>query len=175
MASEKILDKKKQIVADLANDLKEAKSIVFIDYRGVSVEQDTALRSEMREAGIVYKVVKNSIVSLAIKECGIEVEEDTFKGPTAIAFSKEDLVAPAQTSKKIAKKFNKFEVKSGIVEGQYVSKDEIIKLADIPSKEVLIAKVLGGFNAPIAGFVNVLNANLTGLVRVLSAISEKKE
>lgn len=175
MPSEKILNKKKQVVADLVEDLKDAQTIVFIDYRGVSVEQDTELRSEMRKEGIVYKVIKNSIVSLAMKECKIEVDEETFKGPTAIAFSKDDLVAPARVSKQIAKKFSKFEIKSGVIEGNHVSKEEIEKVASLPTKEILVSKVLGGLNAPISGFVYVLNANMAGLARVLNAISEQKQ
>ena len=109
MPSEKILGAKKKIVADLVADYKEALSFVFVDARGLTVEQDTALRSEMRKNGVVYKVVKNTTLNLVFKELGIEGLDEMFKGPTAVAYSKEDMMAPAKVSKKFADDFEKLE------------------------------------------------------------------
>ncbi|HEX3029990.1 MAG TPA: 50S ribosomal protein L10 [Clostridia bacterium] len=174
MPSEKTLQEKKQVVQELSNKVKSAKSIVLADYRGLTVEQDTELRSALRKAGIDYKVVKNTLTRFAMKENGLG-EIDTFlNGPTAMAVSDTDPVAPAKVLSEFAKKFEKLELKVGVVEGKVIDVNGIKALADLPSKEVLIAKVLGGFNAPISGFVNVLNGNIRGLVVALNAIAEQK-
>ncbi len=174
MPSEKTLQEKKQVVQELSDKVKAAKGIVLTDYRGLTVEQDTELRSALRKAGIDYKVVKNTLTRFAMNENGLE-EIDTFlNGPTAMAVSDTDPVAPAKVLSEFAKKFDKLELKVGVVEGKVIDVNGIKALADLPSKEVLIAKVLGGFNAPISGFVNVLNGNIRGLVVALNAIAEQK-
>ena len=117
MPSEKILEAKKKIVADLVASYKEAQSFVFVDARGLTVEQDTALRTEMRKNGVNYKVVKNTTLNLVFKELGIEGLDEMFKGPTAVAYSTEDMMAPAKVSKKFADDFEKLSIKGGIIEG----------------------------------------------------------
>ena len=172
--SEAKLQKKKEVVQELTEKIASAKSIVFADYRGLTVEQDTQMRKALREAGIEYKVVKNTLVKFALKENGHDGIDEYFNSPTAMALSDSDPVAPAKIISEYAKKFESLEIKTGIVEGKVVDINAIKELADLPSREVLIAKVLGGFNAPISGLVNVLNGNIRGLVVGLNAIAEKK-
>lgn len=174
MPSEKTLQQKKEVVSGLAEKIKAAKSIVFADYRGLTVEQDTELRSALRKAGVDYKVVKNTLTRFAANQNGLEGLDSYLNGPTAMAVSETDPVAPAKVLAEYAKKYEKLELKAGVVEGRIIDVDGVKALAELPSREVLIAKVLGGFNAPISGFVNVLNANIRGLVVALNAIAEKK-
>lgn len=174
MPSEKILAQKQQVVAELADKLKAAVSGVLVDYKGITVEQDTKLRAELRKAGVYYAVKKNSIISLAAKQVGLDDLESVLSGTTAIAISDTDLTAPAKVLAKFAEGNKNFTLKAGFIEGKAVNAEEIGELAKLPSKEVLVAKFLGSMNAPISGFVNVLNGNLRGLVVALNAIAEKK-
>jgi len=174
MPSEKVLQQKKEIVQQLVEKLKTASAGVLVDYRGLTVEQDTELRRELRKAGVEYKVVKNTLTRFAAKKVGFDELDPKLNGPTSLALSYDDPVAPAKVLVEFSKKNEKLEIKAGFVDGKVIDISEIKALAELPSKEVLIAKVLGGFNAPISGFVNVLNANLRGLAVALNAIAEKK-
>lgn len=174
MPSEKTLNAKKEIVSELSTKFKEAKAMVLADYRGLTVEQDTELRSALRKAGVEYKVVKNTMTKFAADQNGLEGLDPFLNGPTALALSTTDPVAPAKVLSDYAKKYDKLELKVGVVEGKVIDLAGIKALAELPPKEVLIAKVLGGFNAPISGFVNVLNGNIRGLVVALNAIAEQK-
>lgn len=174
MPSEKILAEKQQVVNELSAKLKSSVSGVLVDYKGITVSDDTKLRAELRKAGVYYSVKKNSIVKLAAKDAGIEGLDDVLNGTTAIALSENDMIAPAKIISAFAEKHESFKVKAGFVEGKSVSAVEVDALAKLPPKEVLVAKLLGGLNAPITGFVNVLNGNLRGLVVALNAIAEKK-
>lgn len=174
MPSEKTLQAKKIVVNALSEKVKAAKSIVLADYRGLTVEQDTELRNALRKAGVEYKVVKNTLTRFAAKENGLDGLDPFLNGPTAMATSETDPVAPAKVLAEYAKKYDKLELKAGVVEGKVIDVNGIKALAELPPREVLIAKVLGTFNAPISGFVNVLNGNLRGLAVVLNAIAEKK-
>lgn len=175
MPSEKILKAKQEIVKELSEQIKNAKALVFADYRGLTVEQDTELRNALRKAGVEYKVVKNTMTRFAAKENGLDGLDSFLNGPTAMASSASDPVAPAKVLNEYAKKYDKLELKVGVVEGKIIDVNGIKALADLPSKEQLIAQVLGAFNAPIAGFVNVLNGNLRGLAVALNAIAEKRQ
>jgi len=175
MPSEKILKQKQEIVDDISEKLSAAKGIVFADYRGLTVEQDTELRKALRKSGVKYQVVKNTLTRIAANKLGLGELEPFLKGPTAMAFSQEDPVTPAKVMNEYASKYENLQLKAGVVEGKIISVDEIKSLANLPAREVLIAQVLGGMKAPITGFVNVLNANLRGLVVALNAIAEKKE
>lgn len=175
MPSEKILQQKQEVVNDIYEKLSAAKGVIFADYRGLTVDQDTELRRALRNSGVNYQVVKNTLTKIAADKLGLEELDPVLKGPTSIAYSQEDPVAPAKVMNEYAKKFDKLELKAGIVEGKIIDENGIKSLADLPSREVLIAQVLGGLNAPITGFVNVLNANIRGLVIALNAIAEKKE
>jgi large subunit ribosomal protein L10 len=174
LPSEKALQQKKEVVVGLSSKIKSAKAMIFADYRGLTVAQDTELRTALRKAGIDYKVVKNTLTRFAMNENGISGIDSYLNGPTAMALSSTDPVAPAKVLAEYAKKFEKLELKVGVVEGKVIDVDGIKALAELPSREVLIARVLGGFNAPISGFVNVLNANLKGLVVALNAIAQQK-
>ena len=174
MPSEKTLQQKKEVVKELTEKVQAAKSIVLADYRGLTVEQDTELRNALRKAGVEYKVVKNTLTRFAMKENGYSDIDSYLNGPTAMAISESDPVAPAKVLADFAKKFEKLELKVGVVEGKIIDVNGIIALAELPPREVLIAKVLGGFNAPISGLVTVLNGNIRGLAVALNAIAEKK-
>lgn len=173
MPSEKVLQEKQEAVKELAEKLKASKSVVLADYRGLTVEQDTELRNALRKAGVEYKVVKNSLTRFAAKEVGLDGLDEFLSGPTSVAIS-DDPVAPSKVLSEYAKKYEKLELKAGVVEGKIIDVAGIKALAELPPREVLIAKVLGGFNAPISGFVNVLNGNIRGLVVALNAIAEQK-
>jgi len=174
LPKESVLQLKKEKVKELADKIRSAKSVVLADYRGLTVEQDTEMRSALRKAGVEYKVVKNTLARFAAKENNLDGLESYLKGPTALAMSDKDPVAPAKILTEYSKKYEKLELKAGVVEGKIVDIAGIKALADLPSREVLIARVLGGFNAPLAGLVNVLNGNIRALAIALNAIAEKK-
>ena len=164
MPSEKILEAKKKIVADLVADYKEALSFAFVDARGLTVEQDTALRTEMRKNGVNYKVVKNTTLNLVFKELGIEGLDEMFKGPTAVAYSKEDMMAPAKVCKKFADDYEKLSIKGGIIEGKVATVAEVEALAAVPSKDVLLSQIVYALLFPI-----------TKLAMLTKATAEKLE
>ena len=175
MPSEKVLNTKKQIIKELSDKFKVAKGMVFADYRGLTVEQDMQMRTALRKADIEYRVVKNSMTLFAARENGLEALEEYLKGPTSVAISYDDVVAPAKIMSEHAKKFKILELKAGVVEGKIVGLDAVKNLAGLPSKEVLIAQMLGGLNSPITGLANVLNGNIRGLAVALNAIMEQKQ
>jgi len=174
MPSEKVLAEKQQIVSELASQLKNACAGVLVDYKGITVADDTKLRTELRKAGVNYSVKKNTLIKLAAEQIGLKGLDDVLNGTTALATSDNDLVAPAKILSLYAEKNKKLKIKAGFIEGKAVTDVQVAALAKLPQKEVLIAQVLAGFNAPISGFANVLNANLRGLVVALNAIAEKK-
>ena len=147
---------------------------VIVDYKGINVADDTKLRKELREAGVDYFVVKNTLLSRAAKEAGLEGLDPVLEGTTALAVSKEDHVAAARILCKFAETNKSIKTKAGFVEGKTIDVAEVENLAKLPSKEVLVAKALGGLNAPITGFVTVLNGTMKGLVVALNAIAEKQ-
>jgi large subunit ribosomal protein L10 len=175
MPSEKTLNAKKAKVEELSEKIKQAKSFVLADFRGLTVEQDTQLRKAMREAGIEYTVIKNSIARFAVNENGYNVLDDYLKGPTAIALSLKDPVAPSKVLSKYAKDFQKLEIKAGVVEGKFIDVEVVKEIASLPSREELVAKAMGALSGPLYGIVNVLNANIRGLAVALNAIVEKKQ
>ena len=177
MPSEKILKQKQQMVAELTEKLKNATSGVIVDYKGINVAQDTDLRRRFREANVEYAVIKNTLLRFAVKEADLEGLSEVLEGTTALAISNDDPLAPAKTFKNFLKDNAALEIdfKSGFVDGKVLSVDEIKDLADLPPKEVLVAKVLGGLNSPIAGLANVLNGNIRGLAVALNAVAEKKQ
>lgn len=171
---------KQAVVAQLKEQLESAKGVVLTSYKGLTVAQDTELRRELREAGVSYHVVKNTMLRIAAKEAGIEGIEEHLEGTTAFAFSTEDAVAPAKVICGFIKK-NKLEdaevltVKVGMVEGKVIGVDEVKALATLPSREELIAKLLGSMNVPISNTVNVLQGVIRNAVYVLDAIRSQKE
>lgn len=175
MPSEKALQQKKALVEELSEKLKNAVSGVVVDYKGISVADDTKLRSDLRQAGVEYFVVKNTMLRFASENAGLSELHSVLEGTTALAISTDDVVAPAKVLNKYAEDSKgAFKIKAGFVEGKVVNDKEVEAIAKLPSKEVLIAQTLGGLNAPISGFVTVLNANIRGLAVALNAIAEKK-
>jgi len=172
---EQVLQGKKQVVEEIKEKVNKAQTVIVVDYRGLNVEEITELRKKYREVGVEYKVYKNTMMRFAFKDAGFEEFNQFLTGPNAVAFGYDDPVQAAKISHEFAKDHEKLEVKAGIVDGKVIGLDEIKELASLPSKEVLIAKVLGGFNAPITGFVNVLQGNIRNLVYALNAIKEKQE
>jgi len=172
--SEKTLNAKKSDVQGLSDKIKKAQSFVLADYRGITVEEVTNLRNELRKVNVEYKVIKNTLTRFAAMENGLDDLIPFLEGPTAIAISYDDIVAPAKILSEYEKKNDRFKLKAGYVEGKVLSVEEVKKLASIPSKEVLVSKLLGSFNAPITGLVTVLNGNIKGLAIALNAIAEKQ-
>ncbi len=166
---------KERVVAELQEKFSEAASTILTDYRGLSVAESTELRKRLREAGVEYKVVKNTLGRLAAKDAGHDGLNDYLVGPTAIAFAFDDPVAPAKILAGFMKEFKKVQFKAGLLRGQLIDQDQFQELADLPSREELLAKVVGGMQAPIAGFNNVLAGMLRGLVYSVEDLRKKKE
>lgn len=158
MPSEKVLELKKQQVAALKERLDASIAGVVVDYKGISVEDDTKLRKELREAGVEYSVVKNTILGRAIDGTSLADMGSALEGTTAIATSKDDYVAAARILGKYADKSNTFNLKTGYLDGEVISLEKLEALAKLPSREVLLATVLSAFNAPIASFARAVQA-----------------
>ena len=148
---------KQPVVAEISELLNGAASAVVVDYRGLTVEQDTQLRKKLREAGVSYKVYKNTMIRFAAKGTEFEALEPHLEGPTALAVSKTDATAPARVLAEFAKTADKLELKAGVVEGTYYDQKGIQVIATIPSREVLLSKLLGSIQSPITNFARVLN------------------
>ena len=158
MPGKKALEKKSSEVKELAEKINGAKSVVVVDYRGITVDAITSLRNDLRKENVEYKVAKNTLIKLAIKGTEYEGLTEYLEGPTAIAISHEDCTAPARIMAKTASDVEAFTFKGAWVEGNLYDAAGVEELSKIPSKEVLIAKVLGGFNAPITSFACVIKA-----------------
>ncbi len=172
MPSEKVLDAKKAQVAELVEALKTATTGVLVDYRGLSVEEDTKLRNDLRAAGVKYFVVKNTLLRLAANQVGLEALDSILHGPTALAIS-DDAVAPAKVLADFAKDNEKMEIKSGFMDGKVMTLDEVKTLAKTPSKETLIAKMMGSLNSPISGLARLLSTIVDGGVEISDLIAKK--
>lgn len=158
MPSKSILEQKQAKVADLAEKLKNSPAGVVVNYQGITVENDTKMRKALREAGVTYMVVKNSLTGRACEEVGLGDMKQYLSGMTAIAISENDPIAPAKVIKEYAEKVESFQILAGYLDGAVVDKDTVIALADIPSKEVLIAKFLGSIKSPVYGLAYALQA-----------------
>ena len=151
------IEQKKPIVDEIAANLDGAACVVLVDHCGLTVEQDTQLRKAMREAGIVYKVYKNTMLTLAVKGTVYEPLTQHFDGPSAVAISKTDATAPARILSEFAKDAEKLEFKAGVVEGTYYDAKGIAAIANVPSREVLLGRLLGSMKSPVANFARVIN------------------
>ncbi len=158
MPSDKVLEQKKQIVADLTEELKASCVGVVVDYKGTNVSDDTALRKELREAGVHYTVVKNTLLGLAADNAGLSEMKDVLEGTTAIAMSADDYTAAARILKKFADTHESFNIKCGFLDGKVIDVATVESLAKLPSREILLATVLGAFNAPMAAFARAVQA-----------------
>lgn len=158
MPSASVLEAKKQAVAALAEELKGSCAGVLVEYSGVTVADDTALRAELRKDNVTYKVVKNSILKRAAEEVGLSDLDAVLAGTTALAICENDYVAPARILKKFADSHKDFNIKSGFMDGEVIDLATIESLASLPTKDVLLATVCNAFNAPIAAFARVIQA-----------------
>ena len=164
MPNAKVLAEKQAVVAALVEKMKNAHAGVLVDYKGITVENDTKLRAELRKNNVEYAVVKNTLTRFAAKEVGFEALDPVLNGTTSLAISHSDPIAPMRVINKFAKQFNggKFTIKAGFMDGKVLPLEEVLAIAELPSKEVLQAQVLGTMLAPI-----------TSLAIVLKAIAEK--
>lgn len=158
MPNAKVLEQKKQIVAEVAEKIKNSVAGVVVDYTGTSVSDDTALRKQLREAGIDYFVVKNTLLGRAVEGTDLESIKEVLEGTTAIAISNEDHTAAARILSKFASDHESFKIKAGYLDGKPVDLATIDSLAKLPTKEVLLATVVGAFQAPIAAFARAVQA-----------------
>ncbi len=157
MASEKILNQKKEEVTKLANKIKEAKLVLLTDYRGINVEDVTGLRAELRKTNSEYTVIKNNITKRALAEAGIEGLEEKLVGPTAVIMSNEDYLEPSKVIYKFAKDNEYYKIKGGVIEGKVMTAEEIITLAKLPSKETLLSMLAGALLSNISKFAIALD------------------
>ena len=158
MPSAKVLEQKKVVVAELTERLNNSVAGVIVDYKGINVADDTALRKELREAGVEYTVVKNTLLKLAIANTELNGLETVLDGTTAIATSADDYVAAARILSKFADGHKNFEIKNGFIDKEVIGVEKITGLAKLPSREILLANVLGAFQAPISAFARAIQA-----------------
>ncbi len=158
MPSEKILEQKKAVVEALAEDMSKAASAVLVKYEGITVENDTKMRAALRAANVKYAVIKNTLISKACDKTGFEALKPQLEGMNALAISFDDPIAPAKILKEYAEKVETFEIRGGLLDGAVVDAATVNELADIPPKEVLVAKLLGSIQSPLYKFAYVLQA-----------------
>ena len=164
MASEKILNQKKEEVKKVAEKMKDAKLILFTDYRGINVTDDTTLRRDLRNVNATYGVIKNNITRRALAECGIEGLDDKLEGPTAVVISNEDYLEPAKVIYNFSKNNEFYKIKGGVIEGKVMTAEEIITLAKLPSRETLLSMLAGA-----------LLGNISKVAVALDQVRIKKE
>lgn len=156
--SEAIIAKKAVIVEEVTEKFKAAASVVIVDYRGLTVDEVTALRKQLRDANVEIRVIKNSILSRAAKAAGLEGLDEVFTGPTAVAFSNDDVVAPAKIIDAFAQEAKALEIKGGIIEGKVSTLEEVVALAKLPSREGLLSMLLSVLQAPVRNVAYAINA-----------------
>lgn len=170
----KRLEKEKK-VAEIKEDLSKANIIILTDYRGLSVAQMNKLRRALQQEGVKYKVVKNTLTKIAAKETGLGYLEEYLEGPMGIAYGFGDPLTPVKALVKFAKEYDKLSLKGGVLENKILDEAGLKRLSELPPREVLLAKTLGCFQAPLSGILNVLQGNIRNLVYVLQAVKEKQE
>ena len=164
-------EQKQKIVEDLVKNLSRQKSLLFVDFRGLKVKDMTDLRKKIKEIGGLLKVAKKTLMKLAFERTELKLEGE-LKGEIALVFGFEDPISSFKTIYQFSQTNENIKILSGIFEGKFIGKEEVITLAQLPSKEELLARLVGGISAPISGFVNVLQGNIKGLIFVLSAIKK---
>lgn len=166
--------RKEETVARVAERLRSAAATVVVDYRGLTVAQDAELRRRLRAAGVEYTVVKNTLTARATAEVGLAALDDVLRGPTAIAFSKGDPVAPARELTAFAKEFQKVQVKGGVLEGRVIGADEVQALAALPSRQELLSQVARALASPMVATATVLGAPLRAFATVAERLSQSR-
>lgn len=165
---------KQEILNEIRDKFGDSKVAILANYRGLDVSSITRLRRKLRESNSELKVVKNTLIRIIAKEIGLEGLEPYLEGPTAIAFSAGDPVAPAKVLLELTREFKQLEIKGGMLEGRVIRESEVRKLAELPAREVLLGNVAGGIQAPLYGLVNVLQGSIRNLVYVLEAVRNQK-
>lgn len=168
-------EQKQVVVSELTDQLKRAEGVFMVDFTGLSVAKVTDLRNQLRAQGVEYRVVKNTLAKLAIRELDFDVDETLFKQPTALALSYEDALQPAKILVEFAKKTEQPKIKAAIIEGITYGEEDAKRFASIPSKLELRAKVVGGLQNPVTGLVGTLQAVVREFVAVLDAVREKRQ
>lgn len=166
--------RKVKLVEEIKEHFEKSQSVIIADYRGLNVAEMEALRKDLREQNVTLRVLKNTLAWRAAQQLGWDDLEEIFKGPTAVAFGVEDAVAPAKVMTKFAKDNQNLELKAGVLEGKVISLEEVKALADLPSREELLAKVLGCLQTPLVNMANVLQAPIRDLVQVTDALRNQK-
>lgn len=166
-------NQKEQDLQELTERLKGAKSVVFTDYRGTTVKDIDAFRRALDKENVSSKVYKITLVKKAMEANGIDASALDYKTPVILSLSEEDEVAPARIIKTLSKDIKTIGILSGVFDGKFASKEQVMVLADLPGKDELRAKLVGSINAPVSGFVNVLAGNIRGLINVLNAVAQK--
>ncbi|MBW6462702.1 MAG: 50S ribosomal protein L10 [Dethiobacteria bacterium] len=166
---------KEKMLEEVTAELKSSELVIVTDYRGLNVKAISVLRSKLRDQQCSYRVTKNTMNRLACRQAGVEEIESLFEGPTAIAYSNADPVAAAKVFNEFARENEALVVKGGLLSGQLLDPAGIKALGDIPPREVLLARVVGGFQAPISGLVGVLQGTLRQLVYTMDAVRQQKE
>ncbi|MDY3051624.1 MAG: 50S ribosomal protein L10 [Ndongobacter sp.] len=169
------LQQKQAVIEEIKARLQESQSAVIVEYRGLDVASVTELRNQFREAGVEYKVYKNTMVSLALQSLGYEGYEEYLTGPNAFVFSTQDMVSGPKIAQKFADSHAQLIIKAGMMDGQMMDAEGVKKLSKMPSKEVLLSMVLRGLQGPISGLANVCQGTIRSAVYALNAIKEKKE
>lgn len=174
-----VLKKKQEVVQEIEDKIQNSKSIIVMDYRGLTVEEVTNLRAQFREEDVDYKVYKNTLMKIAFKNQGYDEILDYLTGPNGVAFAMSDETASAKVSTKFAKSNKNLEIKAGIIDGKVIDLDEITKLSKVPSKEVLYGKLVGSLNMPISNFVNtvgqLVQSPMRDMVYVFEEVAKRKQ
>ncbi len=166
---------KEAAVQEIKEKLERSAAAILTDYRGLNVAEISELRRRMQDAGVEFRVVKNTLTRFAARELGLTEVEPYLEGPTAIAFGYDDPVAPAQVAAGFSREYRKLEFKGGILGNRVLAADSVKNLAELPPREVVLAQLLGGLQAPVVGLVQVLNGVPRNLAYALNAIKEQKE
>jgi len=169
-----IRPEKEAVIRDVQTKFEQSKTVVLADYRGLNVQEVTELRKLMREAGIEYKVIKNTMTSRAAKAASIEGLDRYLEGPTALAFSYNDYVAPAKILANFAKDHKKLELKAGVLDGRVINFEAVRNLAELPSREALLTQLAGLFQSPLRGLVTVLSGPLRNFAYAVEAVRKKQ-
>lgn len=162
-------------VSEIRDKLARANAAILADYRGLNVGQVTRLRRKLREAGVEYRVMKNTLIRLAARDVGLAGMEPYLQGPTAIALGYGDPVVPAKILSEFARDNKQLEIKAGVLQGRLIDAGGVKALADLPTREVILSRVLGGMRAPLAGMANVLVGPIRGFVYAVEALRKQKE
>ena len=165
---------KETIVKDLTDKFKRQKAAVFVDFAGVNNKSIVEVRKNVRNEALEYRVAKKTLLRRAVKEAGLG-EFPSLEGEIGVMFGFTDVVAPSRVAYQAQKKYEHFTILGGILEGKFIGREEILALAQIPSREQLLGRIVGAINAPVQNFVYVLNGNIQGLVRIIRALSERSQ